>query len=339
MRNNRTLGELADAEIVPDQGGNNAYLVRFGEGEYDLVNKSAKNTLILKDEVNLSDTEKVGSIRVSFDLQGDSITLSDSRDSVTVPSEKHEHVLWSVHDDDEDRLRSLFDELNVPSVRTGLMDQFMPRFRDGGAEVRKTADGWVVNDEVLVSWDGSNHPVDVQSTFTVNGGQAVEADESKPARELAFDPIVNDGLTAEAPDGRTFDLTEVEANFLTTVGLATNTGSAFFTDDLSEAIVGSEVTSFTDARSGLHHGHGIDKHRLTDLGVTEAATDKLYFNSYDHTGVWEMAQRRDEFENAPIDVFEDAPNDDPDKWRNIENTREKAPIPEHIRTSLQEMYE
>jgi hypothetical protein len=44
-------------------------------------------------------------------------------------------------------------------------------------------------------------------------------------------------------------------------------------------------------------------------------------------------------EDAPIDVFEDASNDSPRKWREIQNTSERAPIPEEIRQDLTERYE
>jgi len=81
------------------------------------------------------------------------------------------------------------------------------------------------------------------------------------------------------------------------------------------------------------------KHTLGDLGVTDAASEKLYYNSHDHAGVWEMAVREQELRNAPFEVFGDAPNDDPSKWQKINSTKEKAPVPKSVRSNLEEMFE
>lgn len=334
-----TLADLAEAEIVPSQGGTNSYLVRFGEGEYDLVNKSAKNTLILKDDVLTSDVVSYGGIMVDFDLEGDEVQLSNGDDTVRVPPEKHEHVLWAVHDEDGRRLNKLFDELYVPTVRIGLLDQFMPRFRENKTDIKKTDDGWLVGGDILVEWDGSNHPVDVATTHVVRGGETVEADTDKQAREINMPPLDGtDTHLATAPDGRTFELDPIEVTFLTTVGLILGRNPSMYDDDLSRTIENSNIVGFTDTKSGLHHNHPIKKHTLDSLGVTEEAIDRLWYHEYDHTGVHELHVRRDEFETAPIDVFENAANDDPDKWRMIENTSRKAPIPKHVRQDLEERY-
>lgn len=336
---NYTLAELADAEVVPNQGGPNAWLVRFGEGEYELVNKSAKNTLILQDDVLTSDTAEYGGILVDFDLEGDEIYLvNDDGTEVRVPSNKHEHVLWSVHDEDGPRLNRLFDELHVPTVRQGVMDMLMPRFRENRTDIRKTEEGWLVGGDILVSWDGSNHPVDVATTHVVRGGDAVEADTNKQAREVSFD--LSDDTEVTLPNGTSTDLDEVEMEFLTTVGLILDAGATDLYDDgLSTSIENSYIVGFTDTKSGLHHAHGLQKHTLDMLGVTDEAIDRLWYNEYDHAGVHELYVRRGEFENAPIDVFEDAPNDSAQKWEYIENTSRKAPIPKHVRSDLEARYE
>jgi len=339
----RTLRELAGAEIVPNMGSQNAWLVRFGEGEYDTINKSAKHTLLVKDDVATSDTVSYGGIMVDFDLQNDEITIHDGDNEVRVPSDKHSHVLWAVHDEDGDRLNKLFDELYSPTVREGLMDQFMPRFRRNSDEIHKTDDGWLLNGDILVSWDASNHPVNVAQAHVVNGSTTVEADEDKEARDIDFLPPNRD-LQAEsyqvtAPDGRTFDLEEVELRFLTTVGLILDRNPDNYADDLCQTIGDSGVVAFTDEKSGLHHSHPPSKHDCRDLGVTEEAVDMLWSNSYDHTGVVEMSIREQEFRNAPFNVFEDSPNDDTQKWEKIASTKEKAPIPQHIRSMLEDMYE
>lgn len=337
----RTLSELANAEIVPDMGGPNAWLVRFGEEDYDTVNKSGKNSLLVKDKVSIADTVSYGGIMVDFNLQSDDITLHDGDNGVRVPSGKHESVLWAVYDEDGPRLEKLFNELYTPTVRKGLMDQFMPRFRQEKNEIQKSEDGWLVRGDILVSWDGSNHPVSVSDTHVVRGGDAVPADEDKEAREIqmpsGFDST--DEFEVTAPDGRTFTLDGVEVRFLTTVGLILDRNPSHYDDALSSTIERSEIVGFTDTKSGLHHGHSEGKHQIQDLGVTDECADMLWSNANDHTPLHEMSLREKELKNAPIDVFEDAPNDDPSKWQKIHNTKEKAPIPKHIRRQLKQQFE
>lgn len=336
----RTLSELANAEIVPDMGGPNAWLVRFGEGDYDTVNKSGKHTLLLKKDVAIEDSVSYGGIMVDYDLENDDVFLHDGDNKVRVPDAKHEGVLWAVYDEDGPRLQRIFDELHVPTVRKGLMDMLMPRFRDGDTDVIKTGEGWLIGGDILVSWDGTNHPVNVAQTHVVRGGEAVRADTDKQARDINFS--LPDERTVALPNGTRTRLDDVEMKFLTTVALILGrnyTATGLYDDGLTDAISRSSITAFTDTKSGLHHGHGLRKHTLSDLNVSDEAIDRLWYNEYDHTGVHELYVRRREFENAPIDVFTDAANDDATKWRKIKQTSEKAPIPKHVRSDLESRYE
>lgn len=337
----RTLSELANGEIVPNMGGPNAWLVRFGEGDYDTVNKSGKNTLLLKKGVAIEDSVSYGGIMVDYDLENDDVFLHDGDNEVRVPDDKHEGVLWAVYDEDGPRLNKLFDELHVPTVRQGLMDMLMPRFRDnsGPRTIRKVENGWLlVAENILVEWDASNSPVTDVQTHVVRGGSAVPAESDKNAREINFN-LPNETRVV-LPNGTQTDLDEVEMRFLTSVALILGTPqNGLYDDGLSAAIRDSNIVGFTDTKSGLHHAHGLQKHTLGDLGVTEEARERLWYNDYDHTGVHELHVRRDEFEHAPIDVFEDAENADNYKWELIERTSEKAPIPKSIRSDLERRYE
>ena len=338
MSENFSLNELANAEIVPGQGGNNAWLVRFGENDYRPVNKSAKNRLVLEEDVLDRESFEYGGVTVAVDFESDDYVLHRESKNVRVPQEKHEHVLWALRDEDGPRLNKLFDELHVPTVRTGLMDMLMPRFRQQKDEIKKTDHGWVVNGDILVQWDATNNPVDVDQTHIVKGGEAIPADTSKQAREITFN--LSDDTAVTLPNGATTDLDEVEMRFLTTVGLILGRdGSDLYGDGLSASIQDSSIVGFTDTKSGLHHGHSMNKHTLDMLGVTDAAMGRLWYNEYDHAGVHELKLRRDEFENAPIDIFEDARNDDPSKWRKIDSTSRKAPIPKSVRRDLEARYE
>lgn len=336
----RSLSELAGAEVVPNAGGPNAYMLRFGDNDYGMVNKSAKHVLIVENDVlPEGDTVNYGGIMVDFDLEADEITLHDGDNTVRVPDSKHEHVLWSVHDEDGPRLNKLFNELYVPTVRKGVMDWFMPRFREDQPEIKKTDDGWLLHGDILLAWDGTNSPVDVDTTHVVSGGEAVQANTEKEAREIQFPRNADlSGTSATTPDGRTITLDDTETRFLTTVALVLGKNPNNYDDDLFDVIEDSRVAGFTDTRSGLHHGHGMGKHTLDMLGVTDEASDRLWYNEYDHAGVHEMAVREEEFRDAPIDVFENASNDDSQKWRQINSTKEKAPIPKRVRADLRERY-
>ena len=334
----RTLRKLANGEIVPDMGGPNAWLVRFGEGDYDTVNKSGKHTLLLKKDVAIEDSVSYGGIMVDYDLDSDDVFLHDGDNEVRVPDNKHEGVLWAVYDEDGPRLRRIFGELHVPTVRQGLMDMLMPRFRDDDTDIVKTGEGWLLNGDILVSWDASNSPVNNVDTHVVSGGEAVRTDADKEAREIRFD--LPDERTVALPNGTRTALDEVEMKFLTSVALILGQRqTGLYDDGLTDAINNSSVVAFTDTKSGLHHGHGLQKHTLDDLGVTDEAIDRLWYNEYDHTGVHELYVRREEFENAPIDVFEDTVNTDARKWQKMEQTSRKAPIPKHVRSDLESRYE
>jgi hypothetical protein len=104
----------------------------------------------------------------------------------------------------------------------------------------------------------------------------------------------------------------------------------------------ADVKGFTDSKTGIHHGsrnHSFQKHRLSDLGVTEEVMDLLWAHDYDHAGVAELHLRKEELLNRPdVDVFVDAPDDSRSKWEKIENTKDNAPIPPEVKNTLDEMY-
>jgi len=301
------------------------------------VNKSGKHTLLLKKDVAIEDTATYGGVTVDYSLDTDNITLSRDGDEVRVPDAKHENVLWAVYDEDGPRLNKLFDELHVPTVRQGLMDMLTPRFRKNNSEIRKTGDGWLVNGDILLSWDAKNQSVNVAQTHVVRGGSAVEVDEDMEARDILFD--LSDNREVVLPNGTTTELTEVEMEFLVSAALLVGRNPSHYDDGLQESIENSRIVGFTDTRSGLHHDHPLSKHRIQDIGVTDECADMLWSNDNDHTSLHEMSLREQELKNAPIDVFEDAANDDPSKWRKINNTKQNAPIPKNICQQLEKQFE
>lgn len=337
-----TLQQIANAEIVPDMGGPEQWLIRTGEEEYEFVPKNARNTLLLKDnEVNEKGGVIVaGDYSVVLDFEADTFRLAGPSRSVNVPSESEENVLWAAYDRDEARLARLFSNLTEGRVRVGTVDYFLPRFREAREDdmLRKVEDGWLVDDEILVNWRAENYAINVEETHLVKGGGTVVADETKPARDLDFGNLP-DEATVQTPTGGEVELFDDEIEFLATVEfLLEERGYIVDNGLIGDAVEQAQVSAFTDTKSGLHHGHGLQKHDLSDLGVTDEAIQRLWSNSYDHTGVWEMGIREQEFKNAPFSVFEDAENHDADKWRKIKSTQEKAPIPQSTKDQLEEMY-
>lgn len=333
-----TTEMLSHAQIKEDLGGPDTYVVELSDGDIELVPKSAKNTLLLKKDVIRSDTGAyaVGDVTVEIDFQQDNYTLRRDGDAVDVPSDREEHVLWSVYDDDVERVNEIFDDLHEHTVRQGLMDWFRPRFDVG---IERVDNGWLVDEDVLVKWNGENRVADLDETHEVQGSDTVPTDETKPAIELNLDDDAGEDLSeAEAPHGQTIDLESVEVRFLVTVAnLADDYGD--YGDDLGVLIDGTSVTGYTAPTSGVYHSHDRQKHDLADLGVTDEAADRLWTERDDHAGVWEMAVREEEFRNAPFDVFENTPNDDDDQWERIHSTKRSAPIPSSFHKELQSRYE
>lgn len=334
---NYTTQDLVNGEIVPNAGGPNSWLVRFGEGEYELVGRNAKNQLILEDGVFDVDTFTFGGVTVHVNFDSDEYSLERDGNTVPVPVEKQEHVLWSIHDADGERLNNIFDELYVPRVRVGLMDMLMPLLRNDDTNIVKTEDGWVINGEILLSWDSSNHPIDVEETHVVRSGDAVPANTNKQARDISF--TLSDSVIVNLPNGTQTELDDVEQKFLVSAAVIADADISQMPRGLQNAVENSRISSFTDTKSGLYHGHSMNKHTLDMLGVTDEAIDRLWYHAYDHAGVHELCVRREEFVDAPIDVFEDSSNDDPDKWEKIEYTSQKAPIPKRVRRDLEDRYE
>lgn len=352
-RNNSdwTYDDLREAEVVPAHSGEGSYLVRLGENDYVSVPNTGLTTLALHDDVFDSfdgdgtafddDSAESGSVTVDVDFDANEVVLERGGDTARIPSEFHENVFYAVHDRDMARLNDLFEEHYTPTVREGVMDWFLPRFRSDD-EVRKTDEGWLIDGQILVRWDATNELATSTDTHVVRGGSTQKKDVGRTALDIDYQ--LPEEKTATTPDGRSVDLSEEELRFLTTVGLELRRGGLgdLYDDAVSEAIDSSNITSFTDPKSGIHHGHSKwnkANHHITDLDVTEQAADMLWSNPNDHSACHEMMIRRQEFENSPIDVFENAPNDDPSRWRSISSAQDKAPIPQEFKEQLQEMYD
>jgi hypothetical protein len=350
--NQYSAQEIQDAEIVPNQGGPNAWLLRFGEGEYDIVGKSPRNRLLVEEDIDLRNSvsirhnESLDYYNVSINENESELTLQETRDGtkqdiVTVPVEYESDVYDAVSNRDGERLRSLYDALHTVEVREGVMDMVMPLFRDGSMSVRKTDDGWLFGDEqeddILLTWDAENHPVDVQTMFNGRGEKIDSVESSTTAREIDFN--LEDEVVMNLPNGTETVLTDVEQEFLVTAGLINGIEESRAPNSLCEIIESSQVSSFVDSRSGIRHGHKITKHTVDSLNVTNEVKDRLYYNEYDHAVVHELLARRDEFQAAPIDIFTDVPDDESQRWLEVDSTSEKALIPQEVKDYIESAYE
>jgi hypothetical protein len=356
-----TLSELREAEIVPQQGGPNAWLVRFGENDYRMVNRTPKHRLLLEDDVleraEDGDTQTLdgGETHVTFtaDVDDDRYTLTVNGNRLNVPADYEDEVLEAYADGVWGELRDIHTEIVENRVRVGLMDRFMPRFAEARDEgrLRKSDDGWVIDETFVVKWNGENYLTENVDAHVVESGSTVRADETPEARQLSFD--LSGEFEVPDPSGTTVELSTREAKFLATVECLLSPqeylrdNDAKFVeravenvqDPIASLARTARVDGFTDEKSGLYHGHDLQKHRLGDLGVTEEAKERLFYNSHDHAGVHEMKARRPEFENAPFSVFTDAPNDSTQKWDKIESTSRKAPIPQRVRSDIDSRFQ
>lgn len=340
-----TLDQIATAEIVPDMGGPEQWLLRVGEEQYEMVPKNGRNTLLVKDPDITPDGGRidVGSMAVHLDFEANTFRLERRQrgfDTVRIPDDIEENVLWATYDRDEARLERIYNELTDGRVRISVMDRFLLRFADAREDgiLETTQDGWLIDDEIIVTWQAENFAVKPDATYSHTDATAF--DETRPARQIHFD-TPDGNVAVVTPTGDDVMLNKQELDFLVTVQyiLEDEHGYTHGNGLIGDIVEGAHLSAFTDTRSGLHHGHDKTKHDLRDLSVTDEAIEKLWANSYDHTGVHEMAVRRAEFENAPFDVFEDAPNNDAAKWEKIEDTRDIAPIPQSTKDMLAEMYE
>lgn len=366
----RTLEEMANAEIVPELSGPEQMYVRFGPEDYGFVSKTERNRALVETDL-LSEAEDTISffgrddetVLFDADFASDEYLITVDGDERVVPSDYESDVLAAIRNEDGERLGELHAQIVSTQVRRDVVGEFIQRYSGPSIgdfsevadqydqRVEETRSGWVIDDTFIVQWDADNYLVNNVQIHVRNGDRTVAADESKQARELSFEAV--DGpVSVEAPTGNVYELDEREQRFLASVEallapqkyLEQSVASDIqnmrrFNENTLTAIASSaECRTFTDETDGLHHNHGLQKHRLQDLGVTDKTVERLHHRGNGHSGVHELSLRESEFRNADFDVFEDARNGSREKWRKINNTREKAPIPNDVQSTLNEMF-
>lgn len=364
----RSIEQKRGATVLDTSGPSDdpdVYLVEYPDGSVRYEPATPKNTALfegdLYERVQGENTfrvrrgENVVEITLEADVAADDYTLTVEGQPVRLGRD-HVSDLIRAFDGGTGavvgtRLYNLYEEIIEGQARRHVVAKFEDRFPED--RIERTAEGWEIDDTFLVTFEAENRLLDTQPVSP----RGSDFDESKQAVYLNIDATGT--RTVRAPTGEQVELTETEQEFLTMVEgllfpedyfgaelveeITQHKVEGQVLDDVIEEMTDqAEVTGFTDPKTGIHHGstnHSFQKHRLSDLGVTDEVSDLLWANDYDHAGVHEMALRRDELVNRPdLDVFEDVPDDDEARWRKIEQTREKAPIPPSVQETLDEMY-
>lgn len=372
----RSIEDKQQADVLATSGPSDdpsVYLVEYPDGSQQYEPANLTNQLLfesgLYDEIfgKHEFSVRAGSATIDVvttaDIENKTYTISVGPETVRVPDELESEYI-NIFDGQTgavrgSRLYQLYKEIIDGQVHRHIVGQFADRFPMD--RVEQSPDGWVVDDTFLVTYEAENYLVDNDQVYIRSGGDMVEVDTRKQAVELGFE--TDESNQIQTPAGDTVDLSVQEQEFLATVecllfpddylGAELVSGveqakAAQFTDDLEQIAETASVSGFTDSKTGNHHGHSFDKHRAISeatvgtldntLGMTEQAVDKLYFNDYDHSSPHELMARRDEFENAPFDIFEDAANDDLTRWRAIGTAQRNAPINETHQEQIDKMF-
>lgn len=368
----RSTSEKQNAEIIARSGpvgDPQVYLVEYPDGETVYEPATPTNVALFEDELyghvqGYTDLGHVDGAHVELDadIENKTYTVSVDGTDIPVPDDYVERVIRAFQTGSPgSQLLDLYDEILDGQVRRHIIDQFADRFPSD--RIEQTPDGWLVDDTYLVTYEAENYVTTVDTVYERKSDDMVEVDESKPGVDLSFD--ISGSTEVPTPDGDIVSVDEQEQDFLATVECllfpegylgaklvdeieqAKQADAGDTIEDIAET---GDVGGFTDNKTGNWHRHGFDKHRAiseaaagtldASLGMTEEAIDKLYFNDFDHAAPHELLARRDEFENAPFDIFEDegVENDDFNHWKAIEKAKDQAPINDEHHRQIRSMF-
>jgi hypothetical protein len=215
--------ESAEAQILDDNRTN--WFVKFPDGSTDIVTKSKINTLLFREDLwgllRAEDTvwQHSGESDVQITPMGDNnyeIQVDDKDPVLVGTHHKSELVdaLCQYYDTAEANITPLVRFYNVTrekQVRKSVVNQFrvLPPI-DGN--VSETADGWLIHDHLLLTWDGEFHHPRTTSR-TRSGGVVDEAAETK-AYSMGIGQV-HDAIQREIEvDGETVRLSTAEIEFI-----------------------------------------------------------------------------------------------------------------------------
>jgi hypothetical protein len=354
------------------------YLVEYPDGSVEYEPNTAVNRAVFgesEDEMPVvSDIDGEGRMydndeEIMVDLDIKSKTAALTYDGHTVVANNYFGEIVDVVADEyrtdygstpvvSENVRELVDiyfEIIDGQVRQDVISQFKDRFPDD--RVEQTDSGWLIDDTFVVTYEGENYLTTDKPTYERKGGEMVEMDERAQAVALTID--TSGAQEMPAPDGDRVMVGELEQRFLATVEcllypeeylgaelvdkVEQYKAESMMEDpieSLAEKAGVDKKKGFTAPDTREHHTHKIKKHRLSDeFNVTDELLDETYVKEYSHLAVHELALREDEFRNADFDVFEDVPNDDDERWEEINRTTGKAPISAESMRELKETME
>jgi hypothetical protein len=254
---------------------------------------------------------------------------------------------------DIEYLDNVYGQIRGEQVDTDLMDEFVGTrgFEDERIEIRD--DGWVLDDQYLVTYQGDNYSLDDEDTYVRGGDGLKRIQGDRQFLELSVPEGV--GPIETEVDRGEVTLYEDEIEFLTTARVLLYPEERFDTDVarritehdfdtpsdvFSDPASKSSEGRFRDNQSGIRHKHGISKHveDFSKLNPTDELKQKLFYNFYDHVGVWEMLYRRAELENAPFELFTDVGNGDEDRWDEIQSAANRAVLEDKHHQDLKDTF-
>jgi len=343
------------------------YLVEYPDGEQLYEPATPVNTVLFEDGLyeKITGTSTFygtdNKVATNVDIEDRTFILTVNDHQVEVPEDKQGEMVEAFRRSNTGEiLIDMYDDIMSGRVRHDIVKQFIDQFPE--ERVEETPNGWLVDDTFLVDYEGNNYLADQESVYVRSGNEMVEADQSKEAVELSFE--VGESANIITPDGDSIRVGADEQEFLATVECLLYPGDyldAELVDDveqykaeaqfdtISDIAQQATIGGYTDTKTGNYHRHSFNKHRASEevangvvdqeLGLTAEAVDKLYFNDYDHAAPHEILARREEFENAPFDIFtDDVPNDDSRRWIAIEKAKDKAPIHPSDHEKIQDMF-
>lgn len=100
----------------------------------------------------------------------------------------------------------------------------------------------------------------------------------------------------------------------------------------------ARVDNFTAPTSRIEHGHGLEKGQgegLHDIRARFDVRDEFVANNFftmpnDHLALFELVERKAEFQSSDERVFDDVSNTNRSRWREIESfvDSNRAPVPD-----------
>lgn len=100
-----------------------------------------------------------------------------------------------------------------------------------------------------------------------------------------------------------------------------------------------DIQDYKGVGTNLGHGHPRKKHDVRDSFNVNSEFGGRYFHYdfADHAAPHELLARKEEFINAPMSLFNDTHDDDPERWAKIKRVASNAPVPDETSKKLKKI--